>query len=311
MPPTSPSAGVLAIRSSSSRRRRWAAMTSGPYSTNEPSSTRSATFSRAVRRPRARRLGDGVRPRLVEPDAVALDRPRRGRRATAPAPAAGSTSTVDRLPVGASTRLVDRLEAHEEVARHHGRADRRRRARRPAPASSATTSWCIFIDSMRQQHRAGADDVAGGDLERRRWCPAAGSERRSMPSTRRRASVTATDRRPVEHAQRGRSRKYSAVRSRPVAQRRSSAPSRAARGRRVRSGWRCVGSSTGSGSYVIVRRRAGDLEGQLGELADRELVGVADVDRAGDVGVEQGEEAADLVVDVAERRGSGCRRRRS
>ena len=46
-------------------------------------------------------------------------------------------------------------------------------------------------------------------------------------------------------------------------------------------------------------RRAGELEHQLGQLADRELVRVADVDRRRDVGVEQGEEPADLVVDVA------------
>jgi hypothetical protein len=41
--------GVRAIRSSTSRRNRWAAMANRPYSTNEPGSTKSATFSRAVR----------------------------------------------------------------------------------------------------------------------------------------------------------------------------------------------------------------------------------------------------------------------
>src|SRR5438046_531001 len=40
-------------------------------------------------------------------------------------------------------------------------------------------------------------------------------------------------------------------------------------------------------------RRAGrDLQDELGQLLDGELVGVADVDRADEVGVEQGEEAA-------------------
>src|SRR4051812_17910330 len=48
-----PSAGVRASRSSSSRRARWAAIAKRPYSTNEPGSTRSATFSRAVRPPAA------------------------------------------------------------------------------------------------------------------------------------------------------------------------------------------------------------------------------------------------------------------
>src|SRR5947208_16501892 len=49
MPATSPSAGVRSISSSTGRRRRCAAMTSGPYSTKVPGSQRSSTFSRAVR----------------------------------------------------------------------------------------------------------------------------------------------------------------------------------------------------------------------------------------------------------------------
>ena len=44
--------GVWAISSSTARRRRCAAITSGPYSMNEPASHRSSTFSRAVRWPR-------------------------------------------------------------------------------------------------------------------------------------------------------------------------------------------------------------------------------------------------------------------
>ena len=50
MPATSPSAGVLAISSSRSRRSRWAAMASDPYSVKLPGSHRSSMFSRAVRR---------------------------------------------------------------------------------------------------------------------------------------------------------------------------------------------------------------------------------------------------------------------
>ena len=49
VPATSPSAGVRAIRSSRSRRNLWAAIANRPYSTNEPGSTRSSMFSRAVR----------------------------------------------------------------------------------------------------------------------------------------------------------------------------------------------------------------------------------------------------------------------
>jgi len=55
-PATRPSAGVLAIRSSSERRLRWAAIASPPYSTKLPGSIRSAMFSRAVRRPWVCRL---------------------------------------------------------------------------------------------------------------------------------------------------------------------------------------------------------------------------------------------------------------
>ena len=55
MPATSPSAGVRSMSSSRSRRLRWAATSSGPYSTKDPGSTRSSTFSRAVRWLRDRR----------------------------------------------------------------------------------------------------------------------------------------------------------------------------------------------------------------------------------------------------------------
>ena len=55
IPATRPSAGVRSIRSSTARRCRCAAMASGPYSTKDPGSNRSATFSRAVRCPVLRR----------------------------------------------------------------------------------------------------------------------------------------------------------------------------------------------------------------------------------------------------------------
>src|SRR5712691_283963 len=46
---------------------------------------------------------------------------------------------------------------------------------------------------------------------------------------------------------------------------------------------------------------AGDLQDELGELADRELVGVADVHRPVPVRLQERQQPADLVVDVAER----------
>ena len=61
VPATSPSPGVRAIRSSRSRRWRWAAIAKRPYSTNEPASIRSAMFSRAVRPFRGVPALDGVR----------------------------------------------------------------------------------------------------------------------------------------------------------------------------------------------------------------------------------------------------------
>ena len=70
-PATKPSAGVLAIRSSSERRLRCAAMASAPYSTKLPGSTRSAMFSRAVRRPVVP-LGDSGLPALVQGDQMTV-----------------------------------------------------------------------------------------------------------------------------------------------------------------------------------------------------------------------------------------------
>ena len=54
-----------------SRRARWAAIASPPYSTKLPSSTRSARFSRAVRRPFRVPLGDGLRAGLVGQEPLA------------------------------------------------------------------------------------------------------------------------------------------------------------------------------------------------------------------------------------------------
>ncbi len=49
-----------------------------------------------------------------------------------------------------------------------------------------------------------------------------------------------------------------------------------------------------------LRARLGHLEHGLGELQQRELVGVADVDRRVDIGLGKADDAADQVVDVTE-----------
>ena len=68
---------------------------------------------------------------------------------------------------------------------------------------------------------------------------------------------------------------------------------------RVMSGWRTCGSSSGSASKTIWLRAA-RLEHLLGELENRVLARVADVDRQVLAGLGQQDEAADEVVDVAE-----------
>ena len=82
---------------------------------------------------------------------------------------------------------------------------------------------------------------------------------------------------------------------------RSSAPNRGARAPRAMSGRRRVGSSVGSGSNTSSDLDARDLAHELGQLQHRELDRVADVDRVDDVGVEEREDPAHLVVDEAER----------
>ena len=80
---------------------------------------------------------------------------------------------------------------------------------------------------------------------------------------------------------------------------------------RVMSGWRRVGSPIGSGSNTSSDVEPATSQHELGQLEHRELVRVADVDRIDDVGVEQREDPAHFVVDVAERTGLRARRRRS
>ena len=69
---------------------------------------------------------------------------------------------------------------------------------------------------------------------------------------------------------------------------------------RVMSGWRTFGSSIGQRLVDDLRARAGHLDDRLGQLQQRELVGVADVDRVVLAGLGQRDDARDEVVDVAE-----------
>ena len=120
-PPTRPSPGVFSRRSSMLRRFFCAATTSGPYSMSDPSSIRSATFSRAVRLPSLRRRSTASGRFSSSPYAVALDH-------------LGQ--------VGPDLVEVDVLgvEARRGQRRRPARAppgrDRRRRHRRPTPRCS-------------------------------------------------------------------------------------------------------------------------------------------------------------------------------
>ena len=69
----------------------------------------------------------------------------------------------------------------------------------------------------------------------------------------------------------------------------------------MRSGLRCIGSSTGNGRWTSSDDEPVTSMIRCASSEDREFVVVADVDRCGQLRVEQGEEAADLVVDVGER----------
>ena len=116
--------GVRSMRSWSSRRRRWAAITSGPYSTRLPGSRRSSTFSRAVRWPVRRRRSTASGRAASSPIVVAGAHlgevgplPRRGRSP----------------PVVGRRRRLPRRQHGEHVARLHHVARRPRAPRRPCP----------------------------------------------------------------------------------------------------------------------------------------------------------------------------------
>ena len=156
MPATRPSAGVRAIRSSTVRRRRCAAITSGPYSTKVPGSQRSSTFSRAVRWRGLAAPLDRVGARRVERHGVAIvDSARSGRTAL--------EVDFDRRCFGVAGCVV-LVDEQERVALVHGVAGGDRDAAHDAAGRR--------LDHVLHLHRshdeellAGAHQVALGDVD--------------------------------------------------------------------------------------------------------------------------------------------------
>ena len=144
-PATRPSAGVRSMRSSSGRRRRCAAITSGPYSTKVPGSQRSSTFSRAVRWPVLRRRATASGRASSSADAWRSSTSARSGRMW-------SRSTSSAAAVGAPRRPSPRRRARagrgprttvsprpRRAARHHAaHVGARRRAPSSSPPSPAS-----------------------------------------------------------------------------------------------------------------------------------------------------------------------------
>src|SRR6185312_3544213 len=113
-----PSAGVRAIRSSSSRRPRWAAIAKRPYSTKLPASTRSARFSRAVRPPAAWRRATASGRAASSVSARRASSSARSARSSAPPPGPPATSAL-------FEQVRQRLHRSAESAAHEGAGDER------------------------------------------------------------------------------------------------------------------------------------------------------------------------------------------
>ena len=181
-PATRPSAGVRAMRSSSARRRRWAAMTSGPYSTKRARVDEVVDVLAGRALPAGVAAVDGVGPGGVEADGVAVDdlgeigapcvggrraaawMARRPRLALAP-PASGS---------GRSRRPPPAAAPSATTARTSPGLDRVARAPpAPRPASRRTG-----VDGVLHLHRLDDHDRRG---RRSTGAPTARSTRATVP----------------------------------------------------------------------------------------------------------------------------------
>ena len=196
-----------------------------------PSSTRSATFSRAVRRPpRRRRLATASGRASSSPtrwrssDLGEVGAHRAGAPSTAPATSAGRVAVlVRRRPAPGATSTSPGITAVPTST-----------STSPTRPASGGDDLVVHLHRLDEdQHRAGADHVAGRDLDRhdRALQRAAdllhgASSQRTGPEL---AAAPVGDR-SVGVRRRGAWRKYSAVRVRPVAQLDRRAPSRAACG---------------------------------------------------------------------------------
>ena len=131
--------GVRAIRSSSSRRPRWAAIAKRPYSTKLPASTRSARFSRAVRA--ARRVAPLHR---LGPRRVLGQRP--------PRPQLGEVGALGAVRLAGHRPSVSLFRAARRASSgfcpgrgHEGAGDERRdpfRCAAPSASRTRTRSAC-------------------------------------------------------------------------------------------------------------------------------------------------------------------------
>ena len=162
VPATNPSAGVAVTSSSTVRRRRWAAIANPRYSTKLPGSTRSAMFSRTVRRPLRRRAATASGRAASASSACRSSTSCRSARGTsrstvsAPTPATPRTAPPDIPPATPAATPAAAL-----CAASCARSGRRRTSDCPAttvsptPTSTASTvptpgerTGCsIFMDS--------------------------------------------------------------------------------------------------------------------------------------------------------------------
>ena len=243
-PVTMPSAGVCSTSSASLRRARCAATTRPPCSVNEPASTRSATFSRAVRRPRACAFATAAGRGVVGEQ-------RAGGRSTSARSGRTRVGVDRRRSLRRLAADAGRLEPHQHGARLDG-----------AGPTTASTRDDRAAGAARRRRAPSSSPRARRAPARRRTCVARRRLRPRRPcrpsgaaSVRRRGSVADGD-------QRGRQQRVDGLGGaagadvRVLQQRRRAAP-RSSRSPGVRSSARA--------------RRARSSRPQVGGAADDDL----------------------------------------